>query len=250
MGKNTVKPRTPKSQKAGISLPSTRKQPVHAHDAPNPNLDLARSLLQVSSSVENSNSYQWFHFLSTLNADKYALGLSVLFAVFLRWIVGLGPYSGMSVAPMFGDYEAQRHWMELTTHLPTSQWYFYSLEYWGLDYPPLTAYHSWICGYVANLINPIWMALDASRGIETYGSKMFMRSSVVIFDVLIYMTAVMLFFYEYMKKSKFSILIFALCKDWDSCGVNVCYFASSMVTFSRTAVPSFSSSFPDGAWTF
>lgn len=24
--------------------------------------------------------------------------------------------------------------------------YFYDLPYWGLDYPPLTAYHSWICG--------------------------------------------------------------------------------------------------------
>ena len=22
------------------------------------------------------------------------------------------------------------------------------LMYWGLDYPPLTAYHSWICGYM------------------------------------------------------------------------------------------------------
>jgi alpha-1,3-glucosyltransferase len=47
---------------------------------------------------------------------------------------------------MFGDYEAQRHWMELTNHLPLRQWYRYDLQYWGLDYPPLTAYHSWLCG--------------------------------------------------------------------------------------------------------
>lgn len=47
---------------------------------------------------------------------------------------------------MHGDFEAQRHWMELTTNLPISQWYFYDLEYWGLDYPPLTAYHSWLLG--------------------------------------------------------------------------------------------------------
>jgi hypothetical protein len=47
---------------------------------------------------------------------------------------------------MFGDYEAQRHWMELTNHLPLRQWYTYDLQYWGLDYPPLTAYHSWLCG--------------------------------------------------------------------------------------------------------
>ena len=53
---------------------------------------------------------------------------------------------GQATPPMFGDYEAQRHWMELTNHLPLRQWYTYDLQYWGLDYPPLTAYHSWLCG--------------------------------------------------------------------------------------------------------
>ena len=53
---------------------------------------------------------------------------------------------GQGIPPMFGDYEAQRHWMELTNHLPMRQWYTYDLQYWGLDYPPLTAYHSWLCG--------------------------------------------------------------------------------------------------------
>ena len=47
---------------------------------------------------------------------------------------------------MHGDFEAQRHWMEITTHLPVIQWYFHDLEWWGLDYPPLTAYHSWLFG--------------------------------------------------------------------------------------------------------
>ena len=49
-----------------------------------------------------------------------------------------------------GDYEAQRHWMELTYHLPISEWYYHDLEYWGLDYPPLTAYVSWVFGWVAH----------------------------------------------------------------------------------------------------
>lgn len=53
---------------------------------------------------------------------------------------------GFQVPPMYGDFEAQRHWMELTIHLPITQWYFYDLQYWGLDYPPLTAYHSWLLG--------------------------------------------------------------------------------------------------------
>jgi alpha-1,3-glucosyltransferase len=52
---------------------------------------------------------------------------------------------------MYGDYEAQRHWMEITRHLPLREWYHNTtandLQYWGLDYPPLTAYHSMLSGY-------------------------------------------------------------------------------------------------------
>jgi hypothetical protein len=63
-----------------------------------------------------------------------------------RWTTSLWGYSGFESPPMHGDFEAQRHWMEITRHLPARDWYFYELEWWGLDYPPLTAYHSWILG--------------------------------------------------------------------------------------------------------
>jgi alpha-1,3-glucosyltransferase len=57
---------------------------------------------------------------------------------------------GAATPPKFGDYEAQRHWMEITTNLPISEWYFQTrdndLQYWGLDYPPLTAFHSFALG--------------------------------------------------------------------------------------------------------
>ncbi|ETN78510.1 ALG6, ALG8 glycosyltransferase family protein [Necator americanus] len=53
--------------------------------------------------------------------------------------------------PIFGDFEAQRHWMEITYHLPVQKWYVNGtnndLFYWGLDYPPLTAYHSYVMGF-------------------------------------------------------------------------------------------------------
>jgi alpha-1,3-glucosyltransferase len=49
---------------------------------------------------------------------------------------------------MFGDFEAQRHWLEITHNLPVADWYRATTDndllYWGLDYPPLTAYHSWL----------------------------------------------------------------------------------------------------------
>jgi hypothetical protein len=111
---------------------------------------------------------------------------------------------------MFGDYEAQRHWMEITIHLPISEWYRYDLQYWGLDYPPLTAYHSWLCGVVyvicccvllrfltrlarGSFLEPSWFALNDSRGIETPMNKVFMRATVLVSDYLIYVPALWAF---------------------------------------------------------
>jgi alpha-1,3-glucosyltransferase len=94
---------------------------------------------------------------------------------------------------MFGDYEAQRHWMEITTHLPMSQWYFHDLEWWGLDYPPLTAYHSWVLGKVGSLINPAWFALFSSRGSDDANLKVFMRATVIVSEFFTYVPAAIVF---------------------------------------------------------
>ncbi|KAF9013270.1 glucosyltransferase [Cyathus striatus] len=127
------------------------------------------------------------------NVKQWVVPCAIGAATLVKFSVGLGSYSGQGTPPMFGDYEAQRHWMELTVHLPTSQWYNYDLQYWGLDYPPLTAYVSWLCGIVAYYINPAWVALDTSRGIETPESKVFMRTSVVVLDALVYVPALVMF---------------------------------------------------------
>ncbi|KAF9779622.1 glucosyltransferase [Thelephora terrestris] len=123
---------------------------------------------------------------------RWILPCVLLSTTWVKWATGLGSYSGRDTPPMFGDYEAQRHWMEITTHLPFQQWYTYDLQYWGLDYPPLTAYHSWLCGKVGSWIEPSWFALDASRGMETDGSKVYMRATVLICDLL-YVWAVFTF---------------------------------------------------------
>ncbi|XP_033820933.1 dolichyl pyrophosphate Man9GlcNAc2 alpha-1,3-glucosyltransferase [Periophthalmus magnuspinnatus] len=121
----------------------------------------------------------------------------VLVGLVVRWAVSLNPYSGAAKPPMFGDYEAQRHWQEVTYSLPLQQWYFNTsdndLNYWGLDYPPLTAYHSLLCAYVAKAINPEWVELHKSRGYESYAHKLFMRATVLVADLLIYLPAVVLY---------------------------------------------------------
>ncbi|KZS92278.1 ALG6, ALG8 glycosyltransferase [Sistotremastrum niveocremeum HHB9708] len=124
---------------------------------------------------------------------SYITPCTVLASIWIKWAIGAGGYSGRDSPPMFGDYEAQRHWMEITRHLPISKWYTYDLQYWGLDYPPLTAYHSWLCGLIGSRINPSWFSLDASRGIESPESKVFMRATVLISDLLVYIPAVTMF---------------------------------------------------------
>ena len=77
----------------------------------------------------------------------------------------------MGKGPLYGDMEAQRHWMEITIHLPVYDWYLTlahnDLLYWGLDYPPLTAFHEYALGKIAEYICPEVVTFEASRGCET-----------------------------------------------------------------------------------
>ncbi|OXU24402.1 hypothetical protein TSAR_012891 [Trichomalopsis sarcophagae] len=124
-------------------------------------------------------------------------GLIVSLALLLRWCISYHPYSGAGKPPMFGDYEAQRHWQEITLNLPVSQWYSNSsdndLQYWGLDYPPITAYHSLLLARVANLVDPDSVKLHQSRGYESNTHKYFMRLSVLVVDFLLFIPAVIYF---------------------------------------------------------
>ncbi|XP_062834307.1 dolichyl pyrophosphate Man9GlcNAc2 alpha-1,3-glucosyltransferase isoform X6 [Anolis carolinensis] len=126
-----------------------------------------------------------------------SMTIIVLLGLIIRWTVSLGSYSGAGKPPMYGDYEAQRHWQEITYNLPVKHWYFNTtdnnLQYWGLDYPPLTAYHSLLCAYVAQLIDPSWVALHTSHGYESQPHKLFMRTTVLVADMLIYIPAVILY---------------------------------------------------------
>ncbi|KFV49034.1 Dolichyl pyrophosphate Man9GlcNAc2 alpha-1,3-glucosyltransferase [Tyto alba] len=138
--------------------------------------------------------------------EKWSLmTITVLLALTVRWTVSLGSYSGAGKPPMYGDYEAQRHWQEVTYNLPIRQWYFNTsgnnLLYWGLDYPPLTAYHSFVCAYIAKLINPDWIALHTSRGYESQPHKLFMRTTVFVADLLVYIPAVILYCFSLKETS-------------------------------------------------
>ncbi|KAK2465327.1 hypothetical protein APHAL10511_002681 [Amanita phalloides] len=151
------------------------------------------SKVEAAGSSEHAMGRRWIRWMHKRGIREWVLPGALLASALVKWCVGLGLYSGMGTPPMYGDYEAQRHWMELTLHLPVREWYWYDLPYWGLDYPPLTAYVSWLCGVIGSWIEPSWFALDKSRGIETEGSKVFMRSTVLFLDMLIYVPALVMF---------------------------------------------------------
>lgn len=140
------------------------------------------------------NKYNGIHD-SILKANLFLpLALFALVAL-LRVAVGYQPHSGQDNhhgqrAAYGGDYEAQRHWMELTLHLPIGKWYWYDTEYWGLDYPPLTAYVSYLCGLLSHfLVGPESVAFETSRGYEDPIHKAFMRATVLVTDLLCFGTA-------------------------------------------------------------
>ncbi|KAJ3976924.1 glycosyltransferase family 57 protein [Lentinula raphanica] len=186
----------------GISPTSTRALSPYTSLAGNGHESISLILDKGASKLTNAKGLsisdsgmgrRWIRWSHKRGMRTSLVVLIFLASVFLKLCLGVGSYSGQNTPPMYGDYEAQRHWMEITFHLPIHEWYSYDLQYWGLDYPPLTAYVSWLCGAVANIINPTWIALHSSRGIETVSSKLFMRLTVLIFDALIYVPAVLVF---------------------------------------------------------
>uniref|UniRef100_A0A8R1TJF0 Alpha-1,3-glucosyltransferase n=1 Tax=Onchocerca volvulus TaxID=6282 RepID=A0A8R1TJF0_ONCVO len=127
--------------------------------------------------------------------DQASFLALLCFAITVQVALSLGSYSGHATPPMYGDYEAQRHWMEITYHLPVNQYINGSdndLNYWGLDYPPLTAYHSWLFGSIANKLNRSWVELHISRGIETESHKIFMRITVLVTYWIVYVSSLLL----------------------------------------------------------
>ncbi|KAI7845170.1 hypothetical protein COHA_001215 [Chlorella ohadii] len=99
----------------------------------------------------------------------------------------------MNTPPRFGDYEAQRHWMEVAVNLPATEWYRNSsandLSYWGLDYPPLSGYQSWLCGRYVGAFEPEAVQLVASRGYESPSSKRLLRQTVLASDAAVFLPA-------------------------------------------------------------
>ena len=139
------------------------------------------------------------------NIIKFSLFLD-FFVILIKILVGQYGYSGEHDPPKYGDFEAQRHWMELTLYLPTEDWYTNSKlnkeNYWPLDYPPLSGYHSLILGKILNIFIPESVEFKFSHGYETKNFKIIMRLFALISDILIFHIAVHFLCYKIFIKDK------------------------------------------------
>jgi hypothetical protein len=52
------------------------------------------------------------------NIDQIDLLIIISISITIRYLIGLWGYSGYNIPPMYGDFEAQRHWMEITISIP------------------------------------------------------------------------------------------------------------------------------------
>jgi alpha-1,3-glucosyltransferase len=105
-------------------------------------------------------------------------------ALAIRFFMFPLPYSTGPKRP-WGDMEAHRNWMHVTTSVPLHAWYVDALgnrlEYWGLDYPPLFAYASWAFGALAQRLLPV---LLENENYVTLGARAFMRGTVVALEAV------------------------------------------------------------------
>ena len=133
------------------------------------------------------------------------------FILFVKILVGQFGYSGEHDPPKYGDFEAQRHWMELTIYLPVEDWYTNSKlnkeKYWPLDYPPMSGYHSFILGKILNFFIPESVEFKYSNGYETKIFKNVMRffalfSDFIIFHIAIHFICYKIFINDKINKNK------------------------------------------------
>ena len=171
-------------------------------------------LNKINSSEEIKNDYDINYILKKINLNNNNENLiqktllihiiSILFKIF----VGLYGYSGEKDPPKFGDFEAQRHWMEITTNLNISNWYTNDKltnpqNYWPIDYPPCSAYHSWFFGKIFKIIYPKSVGLLTSIGFESPVLKILMRLSALISDIIFFhISSNIIIYYFHIKNNK------------------------------------------------
>ena len=169
------------------------------------NLSLNKSNTEKTE-IKNKNNIKQISKNIILKLENSSLSQLILitlgihfFSILIKIFVGKFGYSGEKSPPKFGDFEAQRHWMELNIYLPVKDWYTNSrlnrADHWPLDYPPLSGYHSYLMGKILEKYYPESVAFKKSIGYESAKFKIIMRLFVLISDFIFFHLGVNFFAY-------------------------------------------------------
>ncbi|SCV68168.1 BQ2448_289 [Microbotryum intermedium] len=218
------------ASESGLSLISNFHATRTRRTGENKSSDNARQQRRALLEQTDSPVRRWTKSFEPAVGPARTLTLAVAFVVLVKCIVGLGEYSGFGVPPLRGDLEAQRHWLSLTSAtlsskwlhiapsshanqyaIPITRWYHHDYDYWRLDYPPLTAYHSLLLGFLARLTprTAEFVTLrppsDDTKDVlasweqnmvqleRTGEMKAWMRTTVIVGDLLVYISAVVVY---------------------------------------------------------
>lgn len=146
--------------------------------------------------------------LTSLKSNKLVTTLILVFSLLIKLLISNYGYSGKNNPPKYGDFEAQRHWMEVTVNLHIKDWYnnidiYNPMSYWPIDYPPLSAYFAYFWGKIFEILSPNSIELINSRGEESYSTVKLMRATVIISDLLFFtLPVIILVNYIFLKLNK------------------------------------------------
>ena len=112
------------------------------------------------------------------------------------------------------------------------------------SYPRQHTQHTYLGS--GNWVDPSWVALDESRGIESTESQIFMRSTVLFFDALVYIPAVILFTRIWQQGRSHRTQVWTTVVFWNTCPDNIGITACSITypTFSTRPTPNRFRTFP------
>lgn len=166
--------------------------------------------LNGSNAYDNEESItQLFNYITENKNFFYICFLIHTLSIFIKILIGTYGYSGEKVPPKYGDFEAQRHWMEITNNIPIKNWYTNSTEnsdtYWPIDYPPMSAYYSYVWGKIFSIIIPGSIELNTSHGYENLFFKRLMRFSVLISDTIFYHLSIQIFLQTFYLSNKVAV---------------------------------------------
>ena len=130
--------------------------------------------------------------LFTIKAN-YKLPLLILLILILRVLVINMPQMDWNTRPDFGPYEKARNSMSVTFNYNIDKWYF-SEGYQEIKDPPLFSYFSAGSSFICQFFDVESLSEVAVPGYESVGLKVFMRISVIFWELLILFPTVLHFF--------------------------------------------------------